>query len=200
MPKHSYGGLPNSASFLRSGHTDRGGSGQVRRLDCAQRADRPPYTLIGALVYWLWEETYVQEVMGSNPSTGYRMDIFTLNCCKKCNFCLKKTKNKQKNIKKQFRFNPIISTGNGKCHDLPRLPSTYHLSTLSRLANKQSHLVAKRRPNRQRIRRDRSGQVAKHDEGGGAEEGGCSIGVHLHREQQQRHAAHHEHSQDFTQP
>ena len=29
----------------------------------------------GALVLWLWEEIYIQDVVGSDPSTGYWMDI-----------------------------------------------------------------------------------------------------------------------------
>ena len=34
----------------------------------------------GALVKWLWEETHVQKVMGSNPDTVYWMDIFSHLC------------------------------------------------------------------------------------------------------------------------
>ena len=30
----------------------------------------------GALVRWLWEETHILKVVGSNPSTVYWMDIF----------------------------------------------------------------------------------------------------------------------------
>ena len=29
-----------------------------------------------ALVWWLWEETHVQNVVGSNPGTGYWMGIY----------------------------------------------------------------------------------------------------------------------------
>jgi len=29
-----------------------------------------------ALVLCLWEETWIKEVMGSNPSTGYWMDLY----------------------------------------------------------------------------------------------------------------------------
>ena len=36
----------------------------------------------GDLVEWLWEETHVQNVVGSNPSTVYWLDIFTNICCK----------------------------------------------------------------------------------------------------------------------
>ena len=43
--------------------------------------------------HWLKEETQNQKVVGSNPGTGYRMDIF---CCKMCIVCLKKTENKRK--------------------------------------------------------------------------------------------------------
>ena len=31
----------------------------------------------GALVQWLWEETYVPNVVSSNPSIVYWMDIFS---------------------------------------------------------------------------------------------------------------------------
>ena len=31
----------------------------------------------GALVQWLWEETHVPKVVGSNPGTVYWMDIFS---------------------------------------------------------------------------------------------------------------------------
>ena len=44
---------------------------------------------VGALVYWLWEETHVLKMVGLNPSTIYWMDIF---CCKNCNVCLKRQK------------------------------------------------------------------------------------------------------------
>ena len=30
----------------------------------------------GALVWWLWAETHVLKIVGSNPSTIYWMDIF----------------------------------------------------------------------------------------------------------------------------
>ena len=52
----------------------------------------------GALVKWLWEETHVPKVVGSNPSTGYwmAMTFFTLICCKNCIVCMKKTENKRK--------------------------------------------------------------------------------------------------------
>ena len=48
----------------------------------------------GALFQWLWEETHVSKVVGSNPGAGYWMDMtfFTLICCKNCIVCLKKTK------------------------------------------------------------------------------------------------------------
>ena len=32
--------------------------------------------MICLVVYWLWEETHVPKVVGSNPSTIYWMDIF----------------------------------------------------------------------------------------------------------------------------
>ena len=31
----------------------------------------------GALVWWLWEETHIPKVVGSNPDTVYWMDIFS---------------------------------------------------------------------------------------------------------------------------
>ena len=31
----------------------------------------------GALVLWLWEETHVPKVVGSNPGTVYWMDIYS---------------------------------------------------------------------------------------------------------------------------
>ena len=33
----------------------------------------------GALVLWLWEETHIPKVMGSNPGTVYWMNIFHIN-------------------------------------------------------------------------------------------------------------------------
>ena len=33
----------------------------------------------GALVEWLWEETHMMKVVGSNPSAIYWMDIFHIN-------------------------------------------------------------------------------------------------------------------------
>ena len=47
------------------------------------------------LVSWLWEETHVPKVVGSNPGTVYWMDMtfFTFICCKNCNdVCLKRRK------------------------------------------------------------------------------------------------------------
>ena len=45
--------------------------------------EKPPFASMGsgcgwagALVYWLWEETHVLKVVGSNPSPVYWMDIF----------------------------------------------------------------------------------------------------------------------------
>ena len=42
------------------------------------------YPRAGALVYWLWETTHVQEFVGSNPGAVYwvGMTFFTLICCK----------------------------------------------------------------------------------------------------------------------
>ena len=44
------------------------------------------------LVQWLRENTQVQEVMGSNPSTGHWMDIFYTNL----NYLFEKTEDKLK--------------------------------------------------------------------------------------------------------
>ena len=33
---------------------------------------------VGNVVYWLWEETHVLKVLGSNPSTMYGIDIYLL--------------------------------------------------------------------------------------------------------------------------
>ena len=48
----------------------------------------------GALVQWLWEETHVPKVVGSNPGALYWMVItfFTYICCNNCNVCLKRRK------------------------------------------------------------------------------------------------------------
>ena len=51
----------------------------------------------GALVQWLWEETYVPNVVSSNPSIVYWMDIFShLFVVKIVLVCLKNTETKQK--------------------------------------------------------------------------------------------------------
>ena len=49
-------------------------------------------TRVGDLVYWLWEETFILNVMGSNLSTIYWMDIFLFIFCKHCNDCLQRQK------------------------------------------------------------------------------------------------------------
>ena len=50
----------------------------------------------GVLVQWLWEETHIPKVVGSNPGTVHWMDIFTYICCKNCFVCLKRLKIKTK--------------------------------------------------------------------------------------------------------
>ena len=35
--------------------------------------------MAGALVWWLWETTHVQVVMGSNPGAVYWMEIFHID-------------------------------------------------------------------------------------------------------------------------
>ena len=76
---------------------------------------RPPYR---ALVKWLWETTHVQEVVGSNPSAIYWMDItfFTLICGKKCIVCLRRPEINKKRpgldhgpFPKKFRYKFIIT-------------------------------------------------------------------------------------------
>ena len=42
----------------------------------------------GALVLWLWAETHVLKIVGSNPSTIYWMDIFHIILLKKL-LCLR---------------------------------------------------------------------------------------------------------------
>ena len=37
------------------------------------------YFWAGALVKWLWEETHVMTVVGSNLGTVYWMDVFNIN-------------------------------------------------------------------------------------------------------------------------
>ena len=50
----------------------------------------------GAVVKLLRNETYILDAVGSNPSITEWIDIFTLNCCMNCMFCLKKTENIRK--------------------------------------------------------------------------------------------------------
>ena len=50
----------------------------------------------GALVYWLWEDTHVPKVVGSNPGTVYWMDIFHIYLLWNCVVCLKRPKINQK--------------------------------------------------------------------------------------------------------
>ena len=48
-------------------------------------------------VPWLWEETHVQDAVGSNPDTGYWMDIFHITLLQKFKcFFMKMTENKLK--------------------------------------------------------------------------------------------------------
>ena len=42
----------------------------------------------GALVKWLWEETHVPKVVGSNPGTIYWVDIFSRLCVVKIVICV----------------------------------------------------------------------------------------------------------------
>ena len=64
--------------------------------------------MVGSPGQLVWEETSVQDVVGSNPSTGYWIDIFTLNCCKKLIFVRKRPK-----IHERGRYWPIFLKRNG---------------------------------------------------------------------------------------
>ena len=45
------------------------------------------------MVGWLWEETHVPKVIGSNPGNVYWMEIFShIFVVKICNVCLKRPK------------------------------------------------------------------------------------------------------------
>ena len=48
------------------------------------RESNKSFKKAGALVQWLWEETHVPKVIGSNPGAVYWMDMTfsTLICCK----------------------------------------------------------------------------------------------------------------------
>ena len=46
------------------------------------------------MVKWLWEEARVQEIVGSNPNTGWT--FFTLICCLNCLVNLKRLKINEK--------------------------------------------------------------------------------------------------------
>ena len=48
----------------------------------------------GALVWWLWEETHILKVVGSNPAPYTGWTFFTY--CKNCNVCLKRPKINEK--------------------------------------------------------------------------------------------------------
>ena len=50
------------------------------------------------MVQWSWEKTDVKEVVCSNPSAGYQLDIFTL-ICKICIVRLKSTNINEKEAK-----------------------------------------------------------------------------------------------------
>ena len=69
----------------------------------------------GALVYWLWEDTHVPKVVGSNPGTVYWMDIFHIYLLWNCVVCLKRPKINQKEagvgpfLKKQLATFPIFA-------------------------------------------------------------------------------------------
>ena len=60
-------------------------------ISCIKRREVRCRKWVGALVYWLWETTRVQEVVDSNPSAVLWMEMtfFTLICCKNCIVCLK---------------------------------------------------------------------------------------------------------------
>ena len=49
------------------------------------------------ILLWSWEETHIMKVVSSNPSTIYRMELFTLICSKKIMFVSKRPKINEKN-------------------------------------------------------------------------------------------------------
>ena len=65
----------------------------------------------GALVWWVWEETCIQEAVGLNPSSmGYWRDIIShYTYC--CNACLEKAKNEMKKRpgRSNFRIHYLCS-------------------------------------------------------------------------------------------
>ena len=70
--------------------------------------------MAGALVYWLWEETHVVKVVGSNPSTAYYGTFFTYNCGKNCNVCLKRRKWTKKRQEMMTLFKKVLKDGWGR--------------------------------------------------------------------------------------
>ena len=60
--------------------------------------------------------THVQEVVGSNPSAVYWMDIFTLICCKNCIVCFKtpKINKKRPGLAHIFKDVKFVNGNNAK--------------------------------------------------------------------------------------
>ena len=59
---------------------------------------------------FVWEEAHVLKVVGSNPSTLYWMDIFSLICCKNCiQVCLKRPTINEKEAGDGPFKNPILN-------------------------------------------------------------------------------------------
>ena len=77
---------------------------------------------LGALVQWLWEETHVPKVVGSNPGTVYWMAIFSQHIFVLKLIFFEKTENKRKRgrdcpILKSLGPNPVKKIHLNLCFD-----------------------------------------------------------------------------------
>ena len=83
--------------------------------------------MTGALFLWLWEQTHIQKIVGSNPSTIYWTGIFLIIFCNRCIVCLKKTENTLKRGRARPIFNEELQeikvAFNQRCQSFPYLPS-----------------------------------------------------------------------------
>ena len=60
----------------------------IRRCPSSWPPLRLKHNRVGALVQWLWDETHVLKVVGSNPNTVYLMNIFShIFVVKNCDVC-----------------------------------------------------------------------------------------------------------------
>ena len=64
-------------------------SGCARASERNSGIEKQVFFMGGTLVQWLWKETHVQKVVGSNHSAAYWMGTIG---CKNCNVCLKRQK------------------------------------------------------------------------------------------------------------